>query len=333
MDGLIGDFLDRFAASGLRGRTVLALTSDHGEDLGEEGLFGHGSLRDQVLLVPLILELPDGHGAGQVIEEQVRSVDLVPTLLELAGAETPAELDGVSLLGLVDGGSGIVPSVATSYFALQHGLALRLGNRWKYLYDNSAWKPAGTGEAFYRLPGDETGEGDAGVSNDPRAARLRVLARRLLEERLAGLELRIDSRRPEPFTGTLRGDLVDVGVPRVIAGESAWLTRLGADTAEFSVPPGRQLRLLFEHVGEPRFELRAAPGRGGAGRLAVDLDTVSLPAGYRWTGAAWATDPGDEVAAVSVNLGWRHGGGLDDVPPAARDPELRRQLQALGYLR
>ena len=54
MDEQIGGFLERVESRGLRGRTILALTSDHGEDLGENGVSGHGSLRDQVLLVPLV---------------------------------------------------------------------------------------------------------------------------------------------------------------------------------------------------------------------------------------------------------------------------------------
>lgn len=332
MDEQLGRFLEQFAASGLRGRTILALTSDHGEDLGEEEVFGHGSLRDPVLLVPLVMELPGGLGAGGTIEAQVRSIDLVPTLLDLAGAAPPSGLDGVSLRGLIEGGDTGPPPLATSYFALEHGLALRFANRWKYLYDGSAWKSARDREALYRLPSRERRREDDLASGHPRQSALRALAARLFEDRLAGLELRLENRLPETFAGTLRGDLVEIGVPRSSDPEGGLLDRVGNDAASFEVAPNGQIHLLFEHLGEPRFELEAVPGGGTAGRLHIDLEALSLPVTFRWTGSSWLPGLVEGAAAATLTLRWRHGAGLGEAPPFTRDPELRRQLEALGYL-
>ncbi len=339
MDDLIGGFLEAASEPRRAGRMILALTSDHGEDLGEDGLSGHGSLRDQVLRVPLVLETPGGQGAGRSIDEQVRSIDLVPTLLDLAGLEVPPGLDGVSLRGLIEGGNADIPAVATSYFSLDHGISLRVQNRWKYLYDASAWAPdADPGresrrrEALYRLPGGESPR-DNLAPDHPLVRRLRAQARRLLEERLAGLRVRVDNGLASPFAGTLQGDLIRAGVPKSF-GSSAPLTRVAETVATLSVASGQRLELLFERVGEPRFELEVtSAGDEVAGEpLAIDLETMALPATFRWTGTGWQTDAGRSSPAVAVTLEWHRAAGIGGMVPFEQDPQLRRQLEALGYL-
>jgi arylsulfatase A-like enzyme len=110
-EGLFASLLEELDALGLRDDTVLAFTSDHGESWGErltdkgdvQGVYHmHGAtLYDEIVQLPLILSAPGRLEPG-VVESQVRSVDLVPTLLDLAGLPA-AEVDGVSLLPLVDG--------------------------------------------------------------------------------------------------------------------------------------------------------------------------------------------------------------------------------------
>jgi arylsulfatase A-like enzyme len=107
---LVASMLEELDALGLRENTVFAFISDHGESWGErfiakdevKGVYHmHGAtLYDEIVNVPLILSAP-GRLEPMVVTEQVRSVDLMPTLLELAGV--PArEIDGESLLR-VDG--------------------------------------------------------------------------------------------------------------------------------------------------------------------------------------------------------------------------------------
>jgi arylsulfatase A-like enzyme len=107
---LVADMLSELDALGLRENTVFAFISDHGESWGErfaakedvKGVYHmHGAtLYDEIVHVPLIVSAPGRLEPG-VVREQVRSVDLMPTLLELAGV--PArEIDGESLLH-VDG--------------------------------------------------------------------------------------------------------------------------------------------------------------------------------------------------------------------------------------
>ena len=107
---LFASLLDELDTLGLRERTALAFLSDHGESWGEryedktavEGVYHmHGSnLTEEIVQVPLILSAPDLEPAE--IFPQVRSVDLVPTLLDLAGVAS-GELDGTSLLPLARG--------------------------------------------------------------------------------------------------------------------------------------------------------------------------------------------------------------------------------------
>jgi arylsulfatase A-like enzyme len=105
---LVASMLDELEALGLREDTVFAFLSDHGESWGErfatkqdvKGVYHmHGAtVYDEVVQVPLILSAPSRLDPG-VVAAQVRSVDLMPTLLELAGL--PArETDGESLLSV-----------------------------------------------------------------------------------------------------------------------------------------------------------------------------------------------------------------------------------------
>jgi len=85
-------------ASDRRADTLIVVTGDHGESLGEHGESEHGILLyDATLHVPLVMNGP-GIAAGIRIGRQVRHVDLVPTLAELLSVKPPSTLDGVSLV-------------------------------------------------------------------------------------------------------------------------------------------------------------------------------------------------------------------------------------------
>ncbi len=92
--------------NGLAEETVVAVAGDHGEAFGEHGVsFTHDfTLYDEVLRVPLIVRGP-GVVPGATIGQQVRLMDLTPTLLDLAGVEPIPGIEGKSLAPLLDGGS------------------------------------------------------------------------------------------------------------------------------------------------------------------------------------------------------------------------------------
>jgi arylsulfatase A-like enzyme len=102
-DALVGDVLDKLAQLGVDDDTIVVVTADHGEELFERGTIGHGhSLYDELLRVPLIIRWPGREPHGRV-EQQVRTMDLFPTLLDALGLPVPPGLDGVSLLPLARG--------------------------------------------------------------------------------------------------------------------------------------------------------------------------------------------------------------------------------------
>jgi arylsulfatase A-like enzyme/Tfp pilus assembly protein PilF len=100
-DAIVGTVLDALKKQDLYDRAIIILLSDHGEGLGEHGEEQHGFfLYRETLQVPLLLKLPNGDRGGSTVASPAQLVDVVPTLLTLAGAKPPAGLDGQSLLAL-----------------------------------------------------------------------------------------------------------------------------------------------------------------------------------------------------------------------------------------
>ena len=107
---LIDDQVARLLAAlddlGLAGNTAVFLTSDHGGMVGAHGLADKGPyLYDEICRVPLVARVPGlpGGPAGRRSGALVYNMDLMPTILELAGAEVPGNLDAVSLAPILRG--------------------------------------------------------------------------------------------------------------------------------------------------------------------------------------------------------------------------------------
>lgn len=103
-DQRIGQILDALDASGLAERTVVVLTSDHGDDFFLHANGDHGLLYDSTIRVPLIIADPRASARGKVVDDVVQHVDLAPTLLELAGVPADAGMDGRSLASYLNDG-------------------------------------------------------------------------------------------------------------------------------------------------------------------------------------------------------------------------------------
>lgn len=80
--------------------TIIIFTSDHGEEFGEHGMMGWHShaLYDEQLKVPLIVKFAGSRYVSEVIHQQVRSIDVLPTLLDALRIPIPGHCEGVSLL-------------------------------------------------------------------------------------------------------------------------------------------------------------------------------------------------------------------------------------------
>ncbi len=109
-DRYIGMLLETLSQLGLMQNTMVVLTSDHGEEFWEHyplkaAAHAH-SLYDELLHVPLIFVSPDTEVKGRIVEEQVRSIDIFPTILSALSIKyDEREIDGESLLPLIEGNS------------------------------------------------------------------------------------------------------------------------------------------------------------------------------------------------------------------------------------
>lgn len=107
VDRHVGEFLEFLEDLGLAERTVVVVTSDHGEEMGEEFetfIGGHGhSMRDNLLLVPLVIRDPTRVFPGRRIEVQVRLIDVIPTIADLLGARIDDSVSGRSLVPVLEG--------------------------------------------------------------------------------------------------------------------------------------------------------------------------------------------------------------------------------------
>lgn len=180
IDDQVDGFLERLRAAGMLSRTLVIVTSDHGEFFGEAGIGGHlhSSLNDAGLRIPLILWCPERLAPAD-IERPVSQVDILPTILTLAGlpGSIPGAVQGSDLF------SARPPVDLMAEFwddiRKQFSRAYLSGN-WKLIRD-----PAGE-PTLYDLGQDPR------ETNDLSLARPEILAdlSRRLEERLSAMPLR-----------------------------------------------------------------------------------------------------------------------------------------------
>ncbi len=141
-DSQFGKLMETVARLGLDEKTLVILTSDHGEGRGQHGEYTHAAfLYDSTLHVPLILRCMGLIPAGQVVKSQVRLVDLAPTILEMVGVPNPrgGQIQGTSLVPLLSNpGSDLQLACYSDTIVpqLMYGLSplrsLRTQN-WKYI--------------------------------------------------------------------------------------------------------------------------------------------------------------------------------------------------------
>lgn len=100
---LIAPLVDKLKETGLYDRTMLILTSDHGEEFFEHSGWGHGySVYDEALKVPLIIKFPDSSFKGKSYDHIVSLVDIMPTILDWLDIDiSDANIDGKSLMPIL----------------------------------------------------------------------------------------------------------------------------------------------------------------------------------------------------------------------------------------
>ena len=122
--------VSHLAARGILESTLLVFAADHGEEFHEHGGMGHGwTLYEEVTRTPLFFVHPALGAAGRRVSGPVSTVDILPTLLELVGADVPSGLDGISLAPwILDPSLDRRPPLRPLLSELGTQLAIRRGN-------------------------------------------------------------------------------------------------------------------------------------------------------------------------------------------------------------
>ncbi len=212
-DRQLGALFDLLEESGALDRSIVIVTSDHGEQFWEHGTWRHGmNLYDHQIMVPLIVYLPKnleeslgsaGDLSGAVFEQQVRLIDLFPTVLDLLGIPFEHRINGRSLKPLFQGEELAPVDAFAERLNLEHreSKALRT-ERFKFIY--SFPKPIGIKQGLtetwelYDLARDP-GERDNLADRYPeKTAELDARVRTLLELLTDPSELEEPTRELDP---------------------------------------------------------------------------------------------------------------------------------------
>lgn len=132
-DSALGNLIAFLKKTGAYPNAIIVVTGDHGEGLGEHGEETHGLfLYDSTLHVPMILKMAGASQRGVVVDAQVRTTDILPTILSLINISVPAELNGESMLPLIQQSAAGHDLLAETDYPLRFGWAplkaIRTGN-------------------------------------------------------------------------------------------------------------------------------------------------------------------------------------------------------------
>jgi hypothetical protein len=261
----------------------------------------------------------------------VRSVDIVPTVLELIGLPFGG-LDGDSLVPLLEGNPK--PVATTWSYSARWGVAVRTPDDFEYVFDPVSWRPPGTQELFYRL---------ISGAPDVRAPRARAAGDAVIREEVVdrleampGLVVRFSNDRDRAFSVTLRldGPLLSplkVKTPRLPLPCDC--LRWGPDRSlHVTVPSGTSFAIRLHGMGADELVVAGSTdtGRFEARFTPAEIDSQrSLSIGA--PDARFVDGPLVGDAGVTLNRTGPTPGPAGTTIPV--DPTLLRRLRALGYLR
>ena len=333
MDSQIERLFEALEASGQADNTIVVLTSDHGESLGEHDLIGHGQAYDEVVMIPLVLWVP-GVEDSRSIDAQVRLVDVTPTILDLVGlAEPSAGLDGQSLRPLWEGSAGYEPRPAWIH-AGRFGIAMRIADRLKYVWHRVPWGYFGVGEQLFDLREDPAESRDLSETDHELLSSARSQAQAWLRDHLPGPRVTIENESSERYELRLTSD--QNRAPGVTGFDCAGLDWKSPATLILRLDPGQSCNLVLEHLRasdlavEARL-LSAGSGSGSAGlklaasELASSTDRILLD-------GVWQLANGGLEHGLHLQVEWLGEPAVDEAGDIEIDEALADQLRALGYL-
>ena len=278
--------------------------------------------------------MPTSLGAGAVFRQQVRSIDLAPTILESLGSPLPEEVEGRSLLPLLRGESDRGARLARSYSTGgDYGLVLRTDEGFKYTVRNGFRGDAAQARReLWRIDGRGRQE-KIELEGAPRAESFRRVARRTLEQ-MSGLSIEVTAcSRATVLRLMPPVKALDLFASRSVdLPPGAW-RRWSLRGLEAEIPEaGGSLKL--EQLPEPALHLTLHDDQD-----LIFEKTLDLPTGQQDPGAPWRPSSKDVVSqkitsldGCSLQVTWRSKRGESIDVETSFDREVERQLKALGYL-
>jgi len=287
-------------------------------------------------MVPLIISIPGLRPANPRVSRQVRSVDIAPTLLDVSGLEAEVKLDGVSLLPFFRGREADIPDEAWIYAAkTNYGIGLRLANRRKFIWNNTAWSPAQNREELYELkndPAEERNLIDAGSKVDD----LKELMLDYAQKNETGLRIRCVNPGSHELRGRFEFDRKQDLIITKVKGLDFPPDSLGvlsASAVSFRLRPGADFSVYFEDLRAGSLRILGTDPTHTALDLSIDLSDPHKRHRVQNTDGKWQElNRNIRPGRLFFEIGWRLPEGRQIAGEAVVNPELQDQLRALGYL-
>lgn len=204
IDECVGRLLDEIDALGIRDETTVVFCSDHGDLLGEHGIFNKAAtFYESEVRIPLLLRVPGRHEPESLFDGLASGVDLYPTILDALGVKTTASLPGRSILSMSEGKTTERSSVTCTNTT---GMMIRTHDR-KLWYDASD----NDGE-LYELAHDPMELQNLFRTDGHRAMRSEMFEALTRERMLSDLAW----ARPEPHDRRLLDELRTLGEPEIV---------------------------------------------------------------------------------------------------------------------
>lgn len=359
-DTSIGDLVAFLRQDGILENTVLIITADHGDAFMEHGSASHGTyVYDEEVMVPLVINYPARYSVSRRIGEQVRHIDLLPTIVDLAGAVDSGKREGTSLDHLAGEGSRGASEAATlaargTLLAATYAICESdLGKApWSKCIRTNGWKlvvvPPTSQTELYDLTRDPGEKTNLWKSRPAGGDSLLEMIEAVPGTRIQGWRIAYagGAARAGVTASVKVEDGGRISYAEAAAGGNMLLFRLSADSTRMAaqIPPQGVQILLFDVVPAdkpvtleftcPEEKSPEAVWLGTASRELFGRPFQAPGGGFgRSLGLPLAFSRSDSTNAFEVFVWWLPG---DEVTRARKTVPLssqeRDRLKSLGYL-
>jgi arylsulfatase A-like enzyme len=354
-DAAVGDLLKGLDERGLRDNTLIVFLSDHGEEFFEHKGFEHGhTLFDELIKVPLILSLPGRLPENVTVGEQVRLLDVMPTILDIMGISAATHLEGVSLEPFITGQGDVEASKVSllpAKFAFSESMLYGTEKKsltahpWKLVYDivteeemllNLAVDP---GE-HHNVLAEETDT--RGLMENILFGTLYTISESWFVEISGGgeshtFDLTVTAQQ-KPFAGNIKLAKILDADGYIVESDRVKFTEISSELLRIEgLELKGTLRLAFK--ANPKragltFDLRI-DGEPAAGKTFIGptlLPASKMPFTEKSTRKALSRGIPESRPQTPYFLIWHSGNELQPDTPVKLSEDTKQRLRALGYI-